>query len=100
MAASADLADVGDDLEHEEEGGQEGGAQSSPIYRPREALHNALRDWLALILQVSCCYLCTYLYKFSLILEYVRWGTCIHTFDHSAHAIETHYWLSSLHLLT
>ncbi|CDI98119.1 bifunctional protein NCOAT [Echinococcus multilocularis] len=51
VAVSADLADVGDDLEREEEGGQEGGAHSSPIYRPREALHNALRDWLALMLQ-------------------------------------------------
>ncbi|KAL5108610.1 Protein O-GlcNAcase [Taenia crassiceps] len=51
VAVSVDLADVGDDLEREEEGGHEGGAQSSPIYRPREALHNALRDWLALMLQ-------------------------------------------------
>eukprot|EP00108_Taenia_solium_P008405 TsM_001145200 transcript=TsM_001145200 gene=TsM_001145200 len=51
VAVSADLADVGDDLEREEEGGQGGGAQSSPTYRPREALHNALRDWLALMLQ-------------------------------------------------
>ena len=52
FTVSSDLADVGDDLEREAEG-QESGSSSPPIYRPREALRNALRDWLALMHQVS-----------------------------------------------
>ncbi|VDM16665.1 unnamed protein product [Hydatigera taeniaeformis] len=49
--AVSESVDAGDDVESEEEGGQEASLQSSPVYRPREALHNALRDWLALMLQ-------------------------------------------------
>lgn len=63
MGVSVDLSDTNEDLEREEkeeeaqaegEGSEGSGSPSSPpVYRPREALHNALRDWLALMLQVS-----------------------------------------------
>ncbi|KAM7535864.1 hypothetical protein Aperf_G00000099991 [Anoplocephala perfoliata] len=63
VKVSADLADTSEELEREEKdeeaqaeeegdgGGGPGSSSSLPVYRPREALHNALRDWLALMLQ-------------------------------------------------
>lgn len=66
VAASSNLTDTIDDLEREEKeeeaqaneetilgsGHTPGTPSTPPVYRPREALHNALRDWLALMLQV------------------------------------------------
>nr|CDS30716.1 bifunctional protein NCOAT [Hymenolepis microstoma] len=64
VAASSNLTDTSDDLEREEKEeetqaneeiasveGHGPSTPSIPLYRPREALHNALRDWLALMVQ-------------------------------------------------
>ncbi|VUZ39104.1 unnamed protein product [Hymenolepis diminuta] len=65
VAAFSNLTDTSEDLEREEKeeetqaneevvsGDVRGQSTPStpPIYRPREALHNALRDWLTLMLQ-------------------------------------------------
>ncbi|VDM05204.1 unnamed protein product [Schistocephalus solidus] len=72
VPVSADLADIGDDLEKEKNesstdlqpnkkselgnaDGSDGNRSPSkvPIYKPRQALLNALRDWLALMHQTT-----------------------------------------------
>lgn len=67
VAAFSNLTDNNDELEREEKeeeaqaneevvsGGVHDPSTPStpPVYRPREALHNALRDWLTLMLQVG-----------------------------------------------
>ncbi|VDO11699.1 unnamed protein product, partial [Rodentolepis nana] len=58
VAASSNLTDTSDDIEREEreeetqsneEVASVPSTPSTHVYRPREALHNALRDWLALM---------------------------------------------------
>ncbi len=88
VPVATDIADIGDDLEREKaelekraieeelrkEEQEAGGATATPeeesnkskidtncapVYRPREALLNALRDWLSLMLQVSPICFCS-----------------------------------------